>query len=156
MASFTAPGNNITQRIVFNQGNLDFGSNRIVELQSITLRVEWTIADLYVLGSIKRQDIARHTQKVTVTGKILSFPAEAEQIALGSLSSGSPMAIYTLDGEPTLANPVLTITDKNSKEIQYQLINAIYKSTQLSAREQAYAEWDFEIEAIDIIEVYTA
>lgn len=155
MPAFTNPGTNITQRIAFNSGTLDFGSNRLVQLDSCNISIEWSIADIYTLGSIKRQDIARHSEKVTLTGKIKSYAPEMEMIALGSSTTGTPQEIDTLDGQPTLQSPVLTIFDRNNKEIQYQISGAIFKSTKVATTAENYAEWDFEIEAKDIAEVYT-
>jgi hypothetical protein len=153
---FSNIGSNETQRIVFNSGTLDFGYNRLVELDNIALNVEWGINTLYVLNSIKPQDIARHTQKVTLTGKIKSFSAALNSAAYGSSTPGTPNQIDTLDGQPTLLNPVFTIFDRNAKEIQYQLSGALIKKSSVSARAEEYAEFDFELEAKDIALLYTS
>jgi hypothetical protein len=153
---FINNGSNVTQRVVFNSGTLDFGSNRIVDLDNIAVNIEWTTLGLYVLGSIKPQDLVRHTQKVTLTGKVKSFPPELSMYALGSSTPGTPQEIDTLDGQPTFVNPVVTLFDRNNKEIQYQLSGAIFKSNKLTAKMEDFAEWDFELEAKDIVEVYTA
>jgi len=154
--SFTSAGSNITSRIAFNSGTLDFGSNRLVMVDNLSLSVEWSIADIFVLSSIKPQDKARHSQKTTLSGKIKSFAPEMENMAMGSSTSGTPNNISTLDGQPTLQNPVLTVYDKSGKEIQYQFSSALFKSSKLSTKNEAYAEWDFDLEALDIVIVYTA
>lgn len=154
--SFQPNGNAITQRIVFNSGYLDFGLSRLVEVDSLNLRVEWNINDLYVLNSIKRQDIARSQMKVSLTGKIKSFAPEFDMIALGESTLGTPNEIDALDGQPTLQTPILNVYDRNNKQIQYQLQGAIVKSSAFSARAEEYAEYDFEIEAKDIVELYTS
>lgn len=157
MPAFIPGGNNVTQRIVFNSGFLDFGSNRIVDIDSVDLTIEWSLAPLYVLSSIKPQDYTRHTQKISMSGKLKSFPAEMYQLALGSSTAGNPNEIDALDGQPTLTNPVLTMFDRNNKEIQYQLLGALFKSNKLSAKMEDYAEFDFELEAKDITAlVYTS
>ncbi len=156
MTSFTNPGTNVPVRIVFNQGTLDFGSNRIVEIDNVAINIEWTTAPLYVLGSIKPQDLVRHTQKVTMTGQLKSYPAELSQIALGSSTTGTPNEIDTLDGQPTLQSPVATFFDRNNKEIQYQFSGALFKSNKMTAKMEDYATWDFELESKDIIELYTS
>lgn len=153
---FTPPGNNITSRASFNSGNIDFGNSRIVQVDNVTVSLEWTTLGLYVLGSIKPQDLVRHTQKVMMSGKIKSYPAEMDMIAAGSSTIGSPNQANTLDGQPTYQNPVVTLFDRNNKEIQYQFSNAIFKSTKMTARNEEYTEWDFELESIDIVELYTA
>lgn len=153
--SFISAGNNNTQRLFFNSGTLDFGSNRLVAVESVTIGIDSTIADIYILGSIKRADIARSTLKVTMAGVIKSYAPEMEQAALGSSTVGTPQEIDYLDGQPTLLNPVFTTYDRNNKELQYQLINAIFRSNKLSAKAEVWVQWDFELDAIDIKEVYT-
>lgn len=154
--SFTAAGANLTSRYAFNSGTLDFGASRIVAIDNVSVQIAYTLTDLFILGSIKAADKVRHTQKVTMTGKLKSYAPEMEMTALGSSALGTPNNVNTLDGQPTLQNPVLTIFDRNGKEIQYQLQSALFKSTKLTSRNEEYAEWDFELESIDICEVYTA
>lgn len=155
MPAFTTPGSDITQRITFNSGYLDFGSNRIVDLSEISLSIEWQINTLYVLNSIKPQDIVRSQQKVSLSAKIKSFAAEIQQLALGSSQTGTPVEIDTLDGQPTLQNPVLTVYDRNNKEIQYQVSGAIVKMTNIAARMEDYADFELQLEAKDIAILYT-
>lgn len=153
---FTPAGSNIPARIMFNSGTLDFGNSRLVDLDSLSISVEWTPQELYVLGSIKPADLVRHSQKTTLTGKIKSFAAEMEAIAYGSSQIGTPNELDTLDGQPTFTNPVLTLFDRNGKEYQYQLISALFKSSKGSFKAEDYGEFDFELEAIDIKALYTA
>lgn len=152
---FTNPGTNITSRVSFNSGTIDFGNTRIVQVENINISLEWSIADLFVLGSIKPQDKVRHSQKVSMSGKIKSYPAEMDLIVAGSSTLGSINQANTLDGQPTFQNPVVTLFDRNGKEIQYQFSNAIFKSNKLTAKMEDYTEWDFELEAMDITELYT-
>ena len=153
---FTNPGTNITSRVVFNSGYIDFGNQRIVQVDNVSVSLEYTLASLFVLNSIKAADLVRHSQKVTMSGKIKSYPMELDMIAAGSSSIGTPNNILTLDGQPTFQNPVVTLYDRNGKEIQYQLSNAIFKSNKLTSKMEDYAEWDFELEAIDITQLVTA
>ena len=156
MTNSQPAGNNITQRITFNSGYIDFGAARIVDIANTTFSLEWTTEELYVVGSIKPADLVRHSQKVTLTGTIKSFAPEMESVAWGSSTIGSPNNITTLDGQPTFQNPVVTLYDRNNKEYQYQLYNAIFKSSKLSTKAEDYAQWDFEIEAMDVTAlVYT-
>jgi hypothetical protein len=152
---FTTAGSNITQRVIFNSGTIDFGSSRVVDLQNAALSVEWTLNTLYVLNTIKPQDIARHSQRVTLTGKIKSFAPELNMLAWGSSAAGTPVEIDTLDGQPTMTSPVLTFFDRNGKEIQYQLSGAVFKSSRATAAMDEFAEFDFELEAKDIVQLYT-
>jgi len=153
--AFNAAGNNITQRISFNSGTLDFGSNRLVQLDSVNIEIKWSVADIYTLGSIKRQDIARHSEVVTLGGKIKSYAPELEMLAMGSSTAATPNEIDALDGQPTLQNPVMTLFDRNGKQIQYQLQSALFTSTKISASNEAYTEWEFSLEAKDLIQLYT-
>lgn len=154
--AFTNPGTNVTTRITFNSGTIDFGANRIVEVDNVTVTTEFTIAYLYVLGSIVGQDIVRHSLKVTMTGKVKSWGAEIDMLALGSSTTGTPQEIDVLDGQPTLLSPVCTFFDRNNKEVQYQLQGALFKSDKASLRAEEFGEYDFEINAKNIAEVYTA
>jgi hypothetical protein len=148
--TFVSTGAAVPTRVTFNTGTLNFGNSQIVNIDNITLDIEWSLSPLFVLGSIKPQDLVRHTQKVALTGKLISFPAEMAAMALGSSTIGTPTEIDTLDGQPTFQSPVATFTDRNGKEIQYQLTGAIWKKFSLSAKNEAYGEWDFELEAKDI------
>lgn len=151
--NFTPAGGNIPARIFFNSGTLDFGGARLVDVDNVSLSCEWTPQELYVLGSIKPADLVRHSQKVMMSGKIKSFAAELQSIALGSSSIGTPNNIYTLDGQPTFTNPVFTGFDRNGKEYQYQLSNALFKSSKASFKAEDFGEFDFELEAMDIAQV---
>ncbi len=154
--SFTPGGNNITQRITFNSGTIDFGNSRVVEVDNVSINVEYTLLPLFVLNSIKPQDYTRASQKVSMTAKIKSFAPELYNMALGSSTTGTPQEIDTLDGQPTLQNPVLTFFDRSGKEYQYQFSGALFKTYKMSAKMEDYAEFDFELEAKDIAIVYTA
>jgi hypothetical protein len=152
---FITPGSNVTQRIVFNAGTLDFGSNRVVELKNATLNLEWTLNTLFVLNTIKPADIARHSQKIELTAKVISFSPEVESLTWGASTPGTPQEIDTLDGQATMTSPVLTLFDRNGKQIQYQLSGAVIKSSKATLAAEEYAEWDFALEAKDMIALYT-
>ena len=153
--SFNNPGNAISQRITFNSGVLDFGSSRLVDVDNVSMAIEWTMNPLFVLNSIKPADYARSSQKITITGKVKSFAPEFYAVALGSSTNGTPMELDPLDGQPTLQNPTLTFFDRNGKEYQYQVLGAIFKSYKMNAKMEDYADFDFEIEAKDMALVYT-
>jgi len=148
--AFTSAGTPVTNHIVFNSGTLDFGNERLVMLDSIDMSVEYTMAPLYVLGSIKPQNYARHTQKITLTGKLKSFAPSLWSAAAGSSTGSAPMSILTVDGQPTLLNPVGTFFDSAGNEVQYQFSNALFKSFKSSLKMEDYAEFDFEMEASDV------
>lgn len=152
---FTNAGTPVTSRVVFNSGTIDFGNTRLVQVDNVSLSLEYTIADLFVLGSIRPADKVRHSQKVVMSGKIKSFPAELEMVAFGSSTLGAQNQANTIDGQPTLQNPVVTLFDRNNKQIQYQLSGALFKSAKLTSRNEDFAEFDFDLEALDIVEIYT-
>lgn len=152
---FTSPGSNITNRITFNSGTLDFGNSRLVDVDNLSLTIEYTLATLFVLGSIKPQAIMRHSQKASLTGKIKSFAPELEMMTLGSSALGAQNTANTLDGQATLQNPVFTAFDSNGKEYQYQFSGAVFKSSKMTARMEDYAEWDFDLEAMDCVILVT-
>lgn len=155
MSAFTNAGNPVKARIAFNSAQLDFGNNRFVQIDNVSLTWEWTITELYVLNSIMPQDIVHHSFKVTLTGKLKSFAPDMDAVMMGSSQGSNPVEIDPLDGQPTLTNPVLTLTDRNGNQIQYQLSGAVGRRIQLTTRQQEYNEWDFELEAKNIAEVYT-
>jgi hypothetical protein len=108
------------------------------------------------MNSIKGADIVRHSQKVTLTGKLKSYPLEMDMIVMGSSTIGTPDSSIALDGQPTLQNPVVTLFDRNGKEVQYQFSNALFKSSKYTGKAEDYGEWDFELTALDCVEVATA
>ena len=148
--AFTPAGTPNPNHIVFNSGTLDFGNERLVMVESVDMSLEYTLAPLFVLGSIKPQAYNRHTQKVTISGKLKSFPPALIAMVAGSSSGAAPLNILTVDGQPTLLNPVATFFDSANNEYQYQFINAIFKSSKASLKMEDYAEFDFEMEASDL------
>ena len=127
----------------------------MVNIENINIETKWTAAPLYILNSIKAAFLARHSESVTVTGQVQSFSPEMDMLSFGSSTPGTPQEIDTLDGQPTLQNPVITLFDQNGKEFQYQVQNALFTSNKVSLKNEAYTTWDFTIEAIDIKLIYT-
>lgn len=153
---FNNSASNVPSRIVFNSGTLDFGNQRLVQVDNLSLSMEYGTNFLYVLGSILGQDLVRHSAKATLSGKVKSFSPEADSVAYGSSVAGTPMELDVMDGQPSLTNPILTIYDRNGKEIQYQFQSALFKSSKASFKNEEYAEFDFELEALSIKLLYTA
>lgn len=154
--SFFPQGSNISNRITFNAGTINFGGQTLVQLDSATIAFEGTTLPLYSVGSIQPQALVRHSLKYTLTAKVRSFPPEIEAQAWGSSSAGTPSGVLPLDGQPTFVNPVVTLFDLNGKEYQYQFINAMWKSDKLSVKMADYAEWDIELDAMNMLLLYTA
>lgn len=154
--AFQTQGTPITKRVTFNSGYLDFGTNELVNIDNIKLTVDSSMADLLVVNSIIAQDKVRHTMTVKMSFKVKNFSPEVEAILYGTSASGSPSSLTILDGQPTFQSPVLTVFDRNNKEIQFQLTNALIKSSAFTSAAEAYGEWDFELEATNIQLLYTA
>ena len=156
MSGFLSQGAPVTSRLVFNAGTLNFGNNQLVQVDNLSLSMEKTTNFLYVLGSILGQDLTVHSVKATLSGKIKSFSPEADSLAYGASTPGTPNLISVLDGQPTLTSPILTLTDRNGKEIQYQFTGATFKSSKATMKAESYAEFDFELEALNVSVVYTS
>lgn len=150
MTAFQPTGTQVTERITFNSGILNFGNSQIVDLDNVAIALEYTINNLFILNSIKPAANARSNQKVTLTAKIKSFSPELFTMAMGSSTIGTPIEIDTLDGQPTLQNPVLTFQDRHGKEYQFQILGALFKSSKMNAKMEDFAEFDFELDALDI------
>ena len=148
---FATAGSNIPARLVFNSGTLDFGSQRVVEVVDLGVKSEAQIVPLFVLGSILAQDFGRHSLKFTLTGKAKSFPQELYQMFYGASVPGTPNEIDVLDGQATLLNPVLTVFDKNNKEIQFQFSGALFSKIDAALKMDDFAEFDFELSARNIV-----
>ncbi|MHB8483867.1 MAG: hypothetical protein ACYDBV_14235 [Nitrospiria bacterium] len=127
-----------------------------MNVENVSIEVKWSTAPMYILNSIKMAFLARHSLSVTVSGQVQSFSPEMDTRAYGSSTTGTPIEIDTLDGQPTLLNPVLTLFDQNGKEFQYQVQNALFSTDKASLKNEGYTVFDFTIEAIDIKLLYTA
>lgn len=157
MPAYIPPGSTVTQRISFNSGFVDFGtinsstqSNRLIDVDTATISITWSTSYLYVLNSIKGAALVRHSEAVNLTATLKSFNEEFDEIAFGSMSSGTPTGIYTLDGQPSMQNPVFTFYDQNNKEYQYQVLNAVIKSVKATATQEGFTSWDVEMDALDV------
>ena len=149
--AFLPGGTPVSTRVSFNSGYFDFGSNRLVNVDNIKLDMNWQSAALYVLNSIKIQSLARHTEKITITGQITTFSTELDSIIYGSSSTGATITYTPLDGQPTLQNPTLTVYDASNKEYQFQIQGALFTKLSLNTTKEAFAIYDFSIEAEDLL-----
>ena len=156
MAGFQPAGLPVSNRFVFNSGQIDFGNSRVVAIDNITMEVQWTDLILYIMNSIIGADIVRHSMKCTLTGKLKSYPLEMEMLVMGSSVVGVPDNAVPLDGQPTLQSPVVTLFDRNNKQIQYQFSSALFKSSKFTGKAEDYGQWDFEMTSINVSEIATA
>jgi hypothetical protein len=153
---FIPQGSPIVARVSFNAGVLTFGNGQAVMLDNITITMDKSTAPLFVLASIIAQDLCVHSLKPSLSAKIKSFAPDFDALAYGASVPGSPNEITVLDGQPSFSSPVLTATDRNGKQIQWQFINAVFKSSKATLKAEDYAEFDFELESTNIIEWYTS
>jgi hypothetical protein len=149
--AYTTAGVPESSYLFFNSGFLDFGNNRVVNLDSCKIDYSVSEASFYVLNSIKKAAHARHSLTVTITGKTKSFQPAIDALFFGSSSNDATTTMYSvLDGQPTAQNPVLTVYDQNNKEYQYQIYGALLTRYGISANQEAYSEWDFTLDCLDI------
>lgn len=154
--TFQPAGNNVPARVTFNSGTIDFGNNQLINVDNLKIDVKWTAVPMYVLNSIKMAALARSSFVVTITADLMSWSPEIDGLLYGSSTAGTPSEINSLDGQPTLQNPVITCYDSNGKEFQYQVLNAIFTEDSPTLTQEAYAKWSISLTAIDINIVYTA
>jgi hypothetical protein len=155
MGTFSAAGNPVTSRVSFNSGTIDFGNNRLVNVENIKIDQKFTEARMYVLNSILPAAMARHSYTCSISGQVKSFTPEMEMLDMGSSTSGTPVEIDVLDAQPTLLNPVITCYDSNAKQFQYQVQSAMFTTNTASLKNEDFTTWDFTLEAISIKLIYT-
>jgi len=153
--AFSTPGTPISQRISFNSGTIDFGSNRLVNIDNVKIDQKFTEQRMYVLNSIIPAALARHSYSISMSGQVQSFSPEMDMLFMGSSTAGSPAEIDVLDGQPTLLNPVVTLFDQNGKEFQYQVQSALFTTNTATLKQEAFSTWDFTLEAISLKLLYT-
>lgn len=149
---YIAPGSPSTTYLVFNSGFLDFGNNRILNIDNLKIDYKTTEVSFMVLNSIKKVAHAKSALTVTITGKTKSLSPALEAMFFGASSSdGSTTTFSVLDGQiATQLNPVITVYDSNNVEHQYQAINALLTSNSFTTTNEGYAEWDFTLDCIDL------
>ena len=149
--SYKTAGTPETSYLIFNSGFLDFGNNRVVEMDSCKIDYSVSEASFYVLNSIKKAAHARHSLTVSITGKTKSLQPALDALFFGASSSDSATTVYNvLDGQPTSQNPVLTVYDSANAEYQYQVTGAMLTKYGISTSNENYSEWDFTFDCIDL------
>jgi hypothetical protein len=150
---FISGGTPLSTRVTFNSGYVDFGSNRIVQLDNVKIETTVSDAQLRQLNSIKMAALKRKSLTVKMTGKVKSFNKEMFATYFGtSAADGSGTLISFFDGQQTSLNPVFTsyVDDNNSLPFQCQLTNAVILSMPVTASIENYGEIDFDMIATDI------
>ena len=150
MAYFSA-GTPVPLHVSFNSGQLDFGSNRLVNLDNVKIDYKFSEASFYVLNSIKKAGHARHSLAVTLTAKTHNLSQTVEAMFFGASSSDATTIMNSvLDGQPTYQNPVLTVIDDSGASHQYQMVSAMLTSDSVNTTNEDYTTWDLTWECTDI------
>jgi len=150
--SYIPAGTPANTTLIFNSGFLDFGNNRILNIDNLKIDYKTTEVSFMVLNSIKKVAHAKSALTVTITGKSRSLTSALEAMFFGASSSDATTTIYSvLDGQiASQLNPVITVYDSAGVEHQYQAINALLTSNSFTTTNEGYAEWDFTLDCIDL------
>jgi hypothetical protein len=154
MANPIALASELSQRVVFNSGHVDFGTDfGIVNLESVTIETSVAEKQLRRLNSIKMAALKRATFQVTLRGKVKSVNRDVFKKFFGESSSdGSGTMIRFHDGQQDTLNPIFTayVDDDTNKAVQFQFTDAVIRTMPLNAALEEYAEVDFEMVARDL------
>lgn len=151
-------GTAFTENFVFNSGFLTIGGNQFVDLENISINVDWTQKDFYRLNSITAGAIRRADFKCGLKGKVKSFNRQLLGYAFGSSSADGTGTMYPMkDGQyDTTLNPILTVYvgDNTLQAWQYQFTDAIITKLPLTVTMEDFGVLDFEMVARQL-SVYT-
>ena len=146
-------GTPLSQRVIFNSGQVDFGSNRLINLDNVAIEITVADAQLRRLNSIKMAALKRRTFSVTLRGKVKSFNKEMFTTYFGESSvDGTGTLITFKDGQQSTLNPVFTalVDDDALKPFQCQFTDAVITAMPISTALEEYGEVDFEMIARDV------
>ena len=148
------PGTPVSERLIFNSGLLDLGTNQLVDVENITVEITFTEKELRRLNSIKMASHKRGTFKCGLKAKVKAMSKQALTAIMGTAAvDGAGTLITVKDGQYTaLLNPVLTIyvDDDVAKPIQFQFTDAIIDSAPITAALEDYGSYDLSFSAIDV------
>ncbi len=150
---YIPPSTLLNSQISFNSGQVDFGNNRLIQLDNVKLEVTTADKRLSQLNSIKASALKRATFTVKLSGKVKSFNKEMFETYFGvSSQDGSGTLISFYDGQQSTLNPVFTaiINDDSNQPFQCQLSNAVITSMPVTTSMENYGEVDFALTAVDV------
>jgi hypothetical protein len=152
-----AGGTPLASVVTFNSGYLDFGNDRVANLDNVKIETTVTEAQLRQLNSIKMVALKRKGLTVKLTAKLKSWNKEPliDFFGISSSDSGGTLISF-YDGQQTTSNPVFTayVDDLTAKPFQCQLTDAVILAMPLTASIENYGELDVDIIARDI-KIYT-
>jgi hypothetical protein len=146
-------GTTIEQRLFFNSGYIDFGSNRLVDVDNVTVETVFSEKELRRLNSIKMSSHKRSTLKCSLRGKTKSINHEVMYKLMGKQTvEVSGRTISVEDGQASALNPVFTtyINDDVNQPVQFQFTDAILTANPTAATLENFGEMDFTLESRDI------
>ena len=146
-------GTPVNERLLFNSGFIDFGSNRLVDVDNVAVDITFSEKELRRIASIKIAAHKRATFKCGLKAKIKSMSKEVYAAILGtSAVDGTGELITIKDGQPTTLNPVFTayVDDDLTKPIQFQFTDAICTAIPLTVNLESFGEVDLTLTARDV------
>ncbi len=155
---FIATGTPVEENLIFNSGYIDFGSDRLVDVENITLDVTFVEKEIRRLNSIKMASHKRATLKCVLRAKTKSTNREVLLDVMGtSTVDGAGHLISVTDGQVATLNPVFTtyINDDTARPIQFQLTDAILTTSPFVVALEEFGTIDLELTARDIKVYYS-
>lgn len=155
---YITPGTPVTERLIFNSGLLDLGTDELVDVENITVEITFAEKELRRLNSIKMASHKRATFKCGMKARVKAMSKEALGKIMGtSTVDGAGTLISVKDGQYTnVLNPVLTtyVDDDVTKPIQFQFSDAIIITSPVTAALEEYGVIDLDLVARDVSVFY--
>jgi hypothetical protein len=148
-----AAGTPVNERLIFNSGFIDFGSNRIVDVDNAAVEISFSEGELRRLNSIKLASHKRKTFKCGLKAKVKAMSKEVFGTIFGTTATdGSGTLITVKDGQPTQLDPVFTayVDDDVAKPIQFQFTDAVCMSMPVTSSLENYGEYDLDLACRDV------
>ncbi len=152
------PGTPVAERLIFNSGLLDLGTNELVDVENITVEITFAEKELRRLNSIKMASHKRATFKCGLRARVKAMSKEVFTKIMGTIATdGSGSLISVTDGQYTATlNPVLTVyvDDNVAKPIQFQFSDAFITTSPVTAALEEYGVIDIDLVARDVSVFY--
>lgn len=147
-------GSELTPRLIFNSGYIDIGSDRLVNVDNVSIELSFGEKELRRLNSIKMGAHKRTTFKCSLKAKVKSINQEVFAIVMGASAVDTPSGslISVTDGQTAQIDPVFTayVDDDPTKPIQFQFTDAIFTRFPTMANLEDFGEQDLEMSARDV------
>ena len=146
-------GTPVEERLTFNSGYIDFGSNQLVDVENIVIDITFAEKEFRRLNSIKIAAHKRATLKCGLKAKTRSINKEVLIQLMGTdTPEVSGRTISVLNGQATLLNPVFTafVDDDVNNPIQFQFTDAILLVSPTATTLEDFGTMDLELVARDV------